>query len=355
MREFELRALVLVVLFFGGITGTPAAAGAETKKPLFSHVIEKARSLAEAPYSSGSDEDELPEALSDLTYEEYRDIRFNKDRAIWKDQSPFSVELFHPGFLYREPVVVHEVVDGSVRTIDYDKSLFDYGRNRDLEGGFEQGLGFAGFRIHFPVNRQDYRDEVIAFLGASYFRMVGRGQSYGLSSRGLAVNTAHPEGEEFPRFVEFWLVRPEPGAGTMTFHALLDSESVTGAYRFDLMPGADTVLDVKVHLFARRDVKKLGVAPLTSMFMHGENSTRFFDDYRPEVHDSDGLLMHTGGGEWIWRPLTNGRELRVSTLLGRNPKGFGLLQRDREFDHYLDAESHYERRPSHWIKPLAGD
>jgi glucans biosynthesis protein len=108
-------------------------------------------------------------------------------------------------------------------------------------------------------------------------------------------------------------------------------------------------------LFARRDVRKLGVAPLTSMFMHGENSTRFFDDYRPEVHDSDGLLMHTGGGEWIWRPLTNGRELRVSTLLGRNPKGFGLLQRDREFDHYLDAESHYERRPSHWIKPLGGD
>lgn len=321
---------------------------------LFDRVTDRARTLADEPYA-GTDNGDIPDALADLSYQQYRDIRFRKNHALWKDDSLFSIELFHLGFLYREPVVLHEVVDGDIEAVHYDSARFDYGKNDDLEDELDTVPGYAGFRIHFPINRKDYRDEVVAFLGASYFRMVGSGQAYGLSARGLAIDTGLPKGEEFPRFTEFWLVRPGPEAGSMLFYALLESESVVGAYRFVLTPGTDTMLDVEARLFARRDVEKLGVAPLTSMFMYGENSVRFHDDYRPEVHDSDGLLMHNGDGEWIWRPLTRGDELQVSRLMDKEPRGFGLVQRDREFDHYLDAESSFHRRPSHWVTPRGGD
>ena len=228
--------------------------------------------------------------------------------------------------------------------------MFEYGQT-DLKDQLPNALGFAGFRVHYPLHRPAYADEVAVFLGASYFRMVGRNQGYGISARGLAVNTALPEGEEFPAFREFWLVRPAPKATSLTIYALLDSQSVSGAYRFQLVPGTETVLEVEATLFARAAVKRLGIAPLTSMFFTGENQIRALDDYRPEVHDSDGLLMHTGKGEWIWRPLSNPRELRVSSFLDENPAGFGLLQRDRKFEHYLDLESHFERRPSYWVEP----
>src|SRR5690606_22798326 len=179
----------------------------------------------------------------------------------------------------------------------------------------------------------------------------GRDQTYGLSARGLAIDTAMPKGEEFPRFREFWLVRPAPEATTLVIYALLDSPSLTGAYRFRLTPGRESLLDVDALLFARADVARLGLAPLTSMYLYGENQSRRFDDFRPEVHDSDGLLVHTGAGEWIWRPLSNPRGLRVTSLLDDGPRGFGLLQRDRAFEHYLDLESRFERRPSYWIEP----
>jgi glucans biosynthesis protein len=326
----------------------------EPEKPLFDRITERARTLAGQTWSR-SEIERIPKVLADLNYPQYRDIRFRKDHAIWKDQSLFSVELFHPGFLYVHPVTIHQVIGDTVTTVPYDAGLFDYGKNEGLQRQLSPELGFAGFRVHFPINRNEYHDEVIAFLGASYFRMVGRGQSYGLSARGLAINTAGPNGEEFPLFTEFWLVRPPPQATTMTFYALLESESLTGAYRFELTPGADTILDVTARLIARADIAKLGVAPLTSMFLYGENSMGHFDDFRPEVHDSDGLLMHTRAGEWIWRPLTNGNGLQVSTLLDGNPKGFGLAQRDRDFGHYLDDESQYHNRPSHWVSARGGD
>jgi glucans biosynthesis protein len=93
------------------------------------------------------------------------------------------------------------------------------------------------------------------------------------------------------------------------------------------------------------------VAPLTSMFLHGENAGRRFDDFRPEVHDSDGLLMETGSGEFIWRPLTNPANLAVSSFQDKTPRGFGLLQRDRSFDSYQDLQANYHRRPSYWVEP----
>lgn len=348
------RHVLLALILAAAMPGASIAADGADDKPLFERITGKARELAKQPFAKPDDK-AIPAVLADLSYQQYRDIRFKKDHALWKGDSLFNVELFHLGFLYQKPVVVHEVVDGKVEAVPYDPAKFDYGKNQNLEGKLGSRLGYAGFRIHFPINRKDYHDEVIAFLGASYFRMLGAGQSYGLSARGLAVDTAVPRGEEFPRFTEFWLVRPGPEAASMTFFALLQSKSVVGAYRFVLTPGTDTTLDVEARLFARRDIQKLGVAPLTSMFLYGENSVRFHDDYRPEVHDSDGLLMHTSGDEWIWRPLTNGNSLQVSRLSDAGPKGFGLAQRDRDFANYLDTEAQYQNRPGHWVVPRGGD
>jgi glucans biosynthesis protein len=327
-----------------------SAAAAEPS--LFDQITEKARALASQPYRGGGEPD-LPAALDRLDYQGYRDIRFRKERALWNGTPGFDVEFFHPGFLYRHPVTIHEVAGNQVRTLPFDTQMFHYGKHGALN--LPEDLGFAGFRLHFPIHDPNYKDELIAFLGASYFRMVGRGQHYGLSARGLAVNTALPSGEEFPRFTEFWLVRPEPRANRVEFFALLDSESVSGAFGFVLESGVDTVLHVRSRLFARADVQKLGVAPLTSMFAWGENRVRPVDDYRPEVHDSDGLMHHTGAAEWIWRPLVNPPSLQVSALLDTRLAGFGLAQRDRSFDNYQDPESQYHRRPGIWTTPGGGD
>lgn len=343
IRQWIAGTLLAVVCLGGANASEPA---------LFDQIVAKARELASRPYT-GAGEPDLPDALDALDYQGYRDIRFRKERALWGSGTPFSVEFFHPGFLYRHPVTIHEVVDGQVRQIPFDTAMFHYGKHGALD--LPRDLGFAGFRVHYPVHDPNYNDELIAFLGASYFRMVGRGQHYGLSARGLAVDTALPSGEEFPRFTEFWLVKPPPNTNRMEFYALLDSESVAGAYHYVLQSNVDTVLEVRSRLFARTDVQKLGVAPLTSMFAWGENSVRPVDDYRPEVHDSDGLIHHTGAGEWIWRPLVNPPSLQVSALLDVKLAGFGLAQRDRAFDSYQDPEASYHRRPGIWVQPTAGD
>jgi glucans biosynthesis protein len=211
-------------------------------------------------------------------------------------------------------------------------------------------VGFAGFRLHYPLNVPQAFDEVIAFLGASYFRFLGRNQRYGLSGRGLAVG-AGTDAEEFPIFREFWIDTPAPNADHATIYALLDGASVTGAYRFDLYPGQDSVLDVSTTLFPRKPGVKFGLAPLSSMFFIGEDDHRFNEDFRRELHDSDGLLIHSGTGEWIWRPLRNPAQTAVSAFLDRDVRGFGLLQRDRKFDDYEDLDLAYELRPSYWIEP----
>ncbi|MCS4504049.1 glucan biosynthesis protein [Arhodomonas aquaeolei] len=347
-NRLPLIPLVAVVLAAAGhITVASAQDGDDVR--VFERVTERARALAGEDYQAP--DTALPESLASMDYDAYRKIRFRPDRAIWKGERLFEVQLFHPGFLYNEPVTIHLVENGQVRTLPFDPGLFRYDGGEIFEGEPPQGLGYAGFRLHFPLNRPDYADEVIAFQGASYFRFLGRGEGYGMSARGLAIDTALPSGEEFPRFKAFWLVRPQEGATTVTVFALLDSPSLAGAYRFRIHPGESTRVEVTARLFARDDVQRLGIAPLTSMFFYGENSVRRHDDYRPEVHDSDGLAMHTAGGEWIWRPLTNPRALRESALMDTNPRGFGLLQRDRDFEHYLDAEADYHRRPGMWVEP----
>jgi glucans biosynthesis protein len=294
----------------------------------------------------------LPDSLSKISYDDYRNIQFRGEQALWRGQALFEVQFFHRGFAYDRRVNVTEIGDdGVLHPVNYDPSQFEFGRGappRDLPAD----LGFAGLRVHFPLQRPDYKDELIAFLGASYFRLLGRDQSYGASARGIAINVAGAGGEEFAYFTDFWLVRPAPEQRTLTIYALLDSPSIAGAYRFEVRPGMTSAVEVTATLYPRQSVDKLGLAPMTSMFLYGEDRPRPFDDYRPEVHDSDGLLLQTGGGEWLWRPLLNPHALRVSSFSDEHPRGFGLSQRDRDFSHYQDEDAHYQRRPSYWVAPL---
>jgi glucans biosynthesis protein len=314
-------------------------------------VIDQAAKLAKKPYQDR--QKQVPDFLLKIRYDDWRDIRFKTDQALWlKDNLPFNVQFFHPGLYYNRTVNIHTIDGTGTHPVPFSPDLFDYGKN-EFRDRIPSNLGFAGFRLHFPINTPTYRDEVIVFLGASYFRAVAKKQSYGLSARGLAIDTALASGEEFPSFTDFWLVRPAPNEKKMTIYALLDSPSVTGAYRFVAQPGKDTIVDVTSRLFIRKKPEKLGIAPLTSMFYFGEHSLhRPGEDFRPEVHDSDGLLIANRSGEWIWRPLQNPKNLLTNSFLSPDPAGFGLVQRDVDFDHYQDLEARYETRPSVWISPV---
>lgn len=323
--------------------------GAPVPTPFrFEDVVRRAREAMEAPYEA--DTAPLPPSLARLSFDDYRDIRFRPERALAvANGSPFKVQLFHLGFLYQRPVTVNVIRDGVPTPVPYQRELFDYGRNK-IEKPFPVNLGFAGFRLHYPLNTLKVFDELISFVGASYFRFLGRDQAYGLSARGLAIN-AGGENEEFPYFREFWIESSKTDSDRATVYALLDSSSITGAYRFDIYPGPETAIDVTATLFPRKRIENIGLAPLTSMFFEGENDRRRPDDFRPELHDSDGLLMNSGAGEWIWRPLYNPEAKIVSSFLDNNPRGFGLMQRDRIFENYQDLEAAYHRRPGYWVEP----
>ncbi len=291
------------------------------------------------------------DTLRNLSYDQYRDIRYRAQEALWLGEAPFTAQFFHPGFYYLTPVRVFEVIDEHAHEVQYAPALFDFGANRFGTAALDQVTGFAGFRFHYALNNANYLDELIAFLGASYFRALGRGMNYGLSARGLALATGAEQGEEFPYFAEFYLERPVD-ANSLVIHALLNSESVTGAYTFTVRPGEVTVVDVNLTLYPRRAIDLVGIAPLTSMFFFAANDRVGVDDYRPECHDSDGLLIWNGAAEWLWRPLVNPLRVRVSSFLDHNPKGFGLMQRARRFEDYEDSEAHYETRPGAWVEPV---
>jgi glucans biosynthesis protein len=290
-----------------------------------------------------------------LTYDQYRAIRFDPAAGIWRDQGRnFVVDLLYPGFIYDVPVNINLVVAGTARRVLFENALFGYGPEVPTVAASGEYTGYSGFRIRAPINTPDYLDEFLVFQGASYFRAVAKGQLYGISARGRAVRTARPEGEEFPYFTDFWIERPPEKATEIVVHALLQSPSVVGAYTFKARPGDETVVDVDAALFPRVDLTAFGVAPLTSMFLFDSSNRLRFDDYRTAVHDSDGLLMVNGRGERLWRPLANPRTVvQTSAFVDDSPKGFGLLQRKRDFSDYEDAEAQYERRPSLWIEPSA--
>lgn len=293
----------------------------------------------------------LPDNLKNLDYDKYRKIRFVPDKAMWRGEGlPFQLEFFHRGFFFSNRVDIFEVSQGKARPIRYSPSLFTFEDVRAPPP--DADLGFAGFRIHAPINRGDYFDEVGVFLGASYFRAVAKGQTYGVSARGLAINTAEPKGEEFPVFKTFWVEKPQATTNSIVIHALLDSKSATAAYRITIRPGETTIYDIEMTLYPRVDMPALGIAPMTSMFFFDANDRNRIDDFRPAVHDSDGLFMRNGRGEVLWRVLSNPTDLQVSSFYDTNPRIFGLMQRQRSFHAYEDLESHFESRPSLRVEPI---
>jgi len=330
--------------------GGPQAVGLKTlgnPQPFdYAWLKGQARALAGRAYVSANRP--LPPAVDALDWDKHQSIRYRADHALWGDQKlRFRAQFFHLGQYQKTPVRIHEVHDGQASELAYDPELFDYGKS-DLQGtALPKDLGFAGFRLNFHT---DLERDVCAFLGASYFRAVGGDWQYGLSARGLAIDTGLPRPEEFPTFVSFWLERPPTGVSSMTVYALLDSPSITGAYRFIITPGDRLVMDVDAALYPRKTIERLGIAPLTSMFQTGENDRRMANDWRTEIHDSDGLQMWNGAGEWIWRPLNNPASLRFSAFADQNPRGFGLLQRDRDFNNYQDDGVFYDKRPSLWVE-----
>jgi glucans biosynthesis protein len=329
-----------------------AAAGNGPAKPFdYAWLKGQARFLADNPYLTSKDV--MPASMGGLTYDQYQSLRFRTDHSLWGDAGlSFRLQFFHIGRGFAQAVHLYEVSDGQAREIVYDPSMFEFDKAGIDPGPMRDHAGFAGFRVQFVT---DWKADVAAFLGAAYFRAVGGDtRQYGLSARALAVDTAYPRPEEFPRFTSFWFERPAKGSGTLTMYALMDSPSIAGALRFFIAPGGTLTMDIDSALYPRKPIDRLGVAPLTSMFFYGKNDRRAVNDWRPEIHDSDGLSMWTGGGEWIWRPLINPAQNHLNSYLDENPRGFGLLQRDRNWDHYQDDGVYYDRRPSLWVEPKAG-
>jgi glucans biosynthesis protein len=324
---------MVAALFLCALAAAPAVAFD------FEDVAREAERVARAPYRKPAPADP---GLA-MSYDAYRKLRFKSEHSTWRDSStPFELRYFALGRNFTRPLVLHEIVGGEVRPLKLPPHAFD--------GTASSAV--AGFRVHRWVGEPRRSEEVGAFLGASYFRLVAQGLRYGLSARGLAVDTVGGEGEEFPEFTTYWLQRPQPGDTEVRFYALLESPRVTGAYGFVLRPSAgNTVAEVRARLILRAPVARLGLAPLTSMFLGGENQPPV-QDYRPEVHDSDGLQVLSGSGEWLWRPLVNPRGTFVTSYAMVSVRGFGLMQRDRAFTSYQDLEAHYELRPSAWVEPL---
>lgn len=310
-----------------------------------------ARALSARPYQPPPSN--LPARFAGLGYDAYRAYRYRASRALWRDLDlPFQAQFFHRGFLFEHRVDVFTVQGGQAARVPFSTRLFDYpaGSTPDPAIG---DIGFAGFRLFAPFDRPDRYDEFCSFLGASYFRAIAPRLGYGLSARGLALGTGEPGEEEFPRFTAFWLEQPAAGAEAIVVHALLDGPSAAGAFRFRIAPGgATTVFDVDARLYPRTTLANAGIAPLTSMFHFDGSSGPGIDDFRPAVHDSDGLALLTGGGELAWRQLRNHRTLQHSGFQDSGPAGFGLVQRKRAFHQFSDTEARYDQRPSLWVEPV---
>jgi periplasmic glucans biosynthesis protein len=348
----------------GSLLVVSVCAASEPAEVNLDYVAQRALDRAKHPFHSPRAD--LPKVLQqdNLDYDKYRKIRFRRDRALWAaDNLPFRIEFFHPGYLYQEPVHVNEFTPTHTQPIRFVQDFFDYG-DLDIASEIPTKTGYAGFRILYPLNTTNQLDELGAFLGASYFRLLGKDQRYGLSARGLAIDSGEGDRpEEFPIFTDWWLGKPENGDNQLHLYAILDSVSCTGAYEFSIRPGDTTTTSIRAVLYLRKTntvaavnkdrkpITTIGLAPLTSMFWFGKVTERKFDDYRTEVHDSDGLLVRMGNGETFWRPLDNPSATRHQVFYAPNIKGFGLLQRERSFAAYQDMFNLYHKVPSLWVEP----
>jgi glucans biosynthesis protein len=357
-RSFLIFTVVLTLI--GRVEASP-----ESGEVNLDYVMKRAEDRAKHPFHSPRAD--LPKVLrqDNLDYDKYRQIRFRRNQALWRIENlPFRIEFFHPGYLYQEPVHVYEFTASHLQPIRFVEDFFDYG-GLNIQNEIPANTGYAGFRILYQLNATNEWDELGAFLGASYFRLLGKDQRYGQSARGLALDCGEMgRPEEFPIFTDWWLGKPQPDENELTLYALLDTVSCTGAYQIILHPGETTRADIEAVLFFRKPeevlkvnpnrklpVKTIGLAPLTSMFWFGQNSERQFDDYRPEVHDADGLLVHMGNDEVLWRPLDNPPVLRHQVFHAPDIRGFGLLQRERSFRAYQDMFNLFQQEPSVWVEP----
>jgi glucans biosynthesis protein len=335
-------------VFLAALVASVIALPAQARGFDFQTVIEQAQILSKQSYQEPQP---IPRFMQDLNYEQYQGIRFKPEQSLWHaSHSRFQVMLIAPGLYYRHAVKLHVIDAQGVHDLSFRKDFFTFS-DEEVQKRIPPDLGYAGFKLTYPLQNADTQNQFMVFAGASYFRGVGRDNTFGISARGIAVDTGLPSGEQFPSFIEFWLVRPDKDAAVTTLYGLLNGKSVTGAYRFTVYPGMPTTLKVEARLFVRDDIKLLGVAPLTSMFYYGENTPRPAGQWRSAVHDSDGLLIHNGvSGEWLWRPLFNPKNLETDYFQTENVMGFGLLQRHDQFWHYQDLGAHYETRPSAWIE-----
>jgi periplasmic glucans biosynthesis protein len=343
-------AIAISVFFIAPIASAADAPVLAPAKPVFTHdnVLDIAKSLAQQAYSPPAP---LPDSLAKLDYDSHRQIRFNKDKALWAgSKTKFSVEMFAPGSFFTNSVDLYVIENNAVTPAQIENDTFVTPNSNiaELLGMLDK---IAGFRLHNAINTSKYQDEFLVFAGASYFRAVSKDQNYGLSARGLAIDVAEPTGEEFPIFKAFWIERPNARSSTVVIHALLDSKRVTGAYKFDVTPGNPTKMSVEATLFARSKLTHIGIGSLTSMFLFGGLDSSDIPDYRNAVHDSNGLAILNGMGEYIWRPLNNPQTLQVSAFVDKTPAGFGLIQRRRSLSDFEDLEANYHKRPSAWVTP----
>jgi periplasmic glucans biosynthesis protein len=315
----------------------------------FDTLLEDAKRRAATPYAP--QRNSLSAGLDKLSPEQYRSIHFNPDAGIWRSEKlPFRLELLRAAYNMPTAVTVSTVEDGTATDVVATPAMFQMSGAMPAQLS-KVSLPLSGFRIRSHINSNKVWDEFLVFQGASYFRAVAKNLLYGLSARGLAINTGDPVGEEFPAFTHFWIERPGARATTIVIYALLESPSTTGAYKITVQPGTETQTEVELTLFPRAEMRMVGIAPLTSMFLFDETNRGHLDDYRPEVHDSDGLQIAAKGGEQLFRPLANPLKLQVSSFTTQVPEGFGLVQRSRRQSDFEDFDAQYERRPSAWITP----
>ncbi len=316
----------------------------------FFDLSQKAKALAATSYKAPSSR--LPDSLRNLSFKQYQEIQHDPQAWHWAQGSKpaFQLSFMHQGRAFNLPVKLHEINAEGIRDINYDPSLFRFG-SLDAQQKGPDDLGFAGFNILYPLDQADKVGSIASFLGASYFRLRAEDQVFGTSARGLAIDTAAPSGEEFPRFTDFWIARPALSDKHIVVYALLDSPRATGAYRFTITPGHETRVDVRSRIYLRGPVGKLGLAPLTSMFLYAPHQPASASNFRPRIHNAEGLAIHAGNDERLWRPLNNPRRLATSAFSITSPKGFGLMQRSRAFTQYQDISARYEQRPSVWVEP----
>jgi glucans biosynthesis protein len=353
LLKIWLPILVAVSISFAGVAAMrqePAGKAPSRYRFAENTVLEMAKRVAAEPHSPRVTDERSP--VRQVSYDQYRDIRVNPESAVWRtEQVPFRLELLPSGWLFQNAVKVSVVEAGMARELSAPPGTFVLGPS--VAKLKDQSIPPSGFRVRTHINSPSVWDEFLVFQGASYFRSLSRDGVYGVSARGLALKTAHPTGEEFPAFTHFWIERPSTNASGLVIHALLESVSTTGAYRFSVIPGVETIMDVDMTLIPRVALESVGIAPLTSMFLFDESVRTRIDDFRDEVHDSDGLQVLLASGEQIWRPLANPTQLQVSSFTNVAPKAFGLVQRSRKPLDYQDLEAKYERRPSAWIEPTS--